>query len=78
MILSNSTFAVKTQHGNTIVYSLQPQHLNDIPNTTLRERCMMYGQQIAVCIGGQWFKPEAKQKIDDVRAIALLERVPFA
>ena len=78
MILSNSQFLVKTQYGNSIVYSLQPQHLNDIPNSTLSERCMMYGEQLAVKHNNQWFKPGMKTIIDDAKLIALLERVPNA
>ena len=78
MILSDSTFAVKTQHNNVIVYSLQPQHLNDTPNTSLRERCMMYGEQLAVCHQGEWFKVGMRDPITDLRTIALLERVSEA
>jgi len=78
MILSDSTFAVKTEHGNVIVYSLQPQHLNETPNSTLRERCMMYGRQIAVQHRGEWFNVGMKTPIEDLRTIALLERVPDA
>ena len=78
MILSDSTFAVKTEHGNVIVYALQPQHLNETPNSTLRERCMMYGRQIAVNHAGEWFNVGMKTKIEDLRTIALLERVSDA
>ena len=78
MILSNSLFLVHTQHGNAIVYSLQPQHLNDVPNTTLVERCMMYGERLAVKHNGEWFKPGMKTAINDIKTIALLERVPNA
>lgn len=78
MILSNSTFSVLTEHGNTIVYSLQPQHLNDIPGTELAERCRLYGHQLAVFHAGQWFKPGMREPITDVRTVALLERVPAA
>ena len=78
MILSDSTFAVKTEHNNVIVYSLQPQHLNETPHSTLRERCMMYGKQLAVCHAGEWFNVGMKTPIADLRTIALLERVPDA
>lgn len=77
MILSDSTFMVHTDHGR-IVYSLQPQHLCDRPGSTLRDRCIGQGQQLAVFNQGQWYKPGMRDLIDDARAIALLERVPTA
>lgn len=77
MVLSNSTFCVITDHG-AIVYSVQPRHLNDRPGSTLRERCMMWGEQLAVLNQGQWYKPGMREPINDVRTIALLERVPMA
>lgn len=77
MILSNSTFKVTTDHGQ-IVYSLQPQHLNDRPGTTLRERCVMWGEQLAVYNAGQWYRPGMREQITDARTVALLERVADA
>jgi hypothetical protein len=77
-ILSNSTFSVVLNSGNRAVYSVQPQHLNDIPGSTLSERARFYGEQLAVEIGGQWYKTGAKEPITDLRLIALLERVPDA
>ena len=77
MILSNSTFLVNTDHGR-IVYSIQPQHLNDRPGTTLRDRCMDYGEQLAVFNNGQWYRPGMRELISDARAVALLERVAEA
>ena len=61
-----------------IVYSIQPQHLIDRPGSTLRERCMDYGHQMAVCNAGQWYRPGMREPIIDARTIALLERVPNA
>ena len=75
MILSDSTFLVNTDHGR-IVYSVQPQHLNDRLGTTLRDRCMDYGEQLAVFNQGNWYKPGMRELISDARTIALLERVP--
>jgi hypothetical protein len=77
MILSDSTFLVITEHGK-IVYSVQPQHLNERPGSTLRERCIMWGSQLAVFNNGQWYKPGMREQIDNIRTIALLERVPMA
>ena len=78
-VLSNSTFSVVLDNsGNRAVYSVQPQHLNDIAGTTLSERARFYGEQLAVQIGGQWYKTGAKELITDLRLIALLERAPGA
>ncbi len=77
MILSNSTFLVHTEHGR-IVYSLQPQHLNDRPGSTLRDRCVSFGEQLAVFNQGQWYRPGMRKLISDARTIALLERVSEA
>jgi len=77
MILSNSTFLVHTEHGR-IVYSLQPQHLNDRPGSTLRDRCVSFGEQLAVFNQGQWYRPGMRELISDARTIALLERVSEA
>lgn len=77
-ILSDSTFLVFLPSGNRAVYSVQPQHLNDIPGTTLAERARMWGEQLAVEMGGCWYKRGGKEEITDPRTIALLERCPEA
>ena len=64
--------------GNRAVYSVQPQHLNDIPGTTLAERARMWGEQLAVELGGTWYKRGGKEEITDPRTIALIERCPEA
>ena len=78
MILSDTCFLCILPSGNSAVYAVQPQHLNDRPGTTLRSRAIEYGQQLAVCLDGRWFKPGAKEEITDLRTIALLERCPEA
>lgn len=77
MFTSDSTFLVHTDHGR-IVYSVQPHHLIDRPGSTLRERAMDYGTQLAVFNQGQWYRPGTREQITDARTIALLERVPQA
>lgn len=77
MFTSDSTFLVNTDHGR-IVYSVQPHQLIDRPGSTLRERAMDYGTQLAVFNQGQWYKPGMREAITDRRTIALLERVPNA
>jgi hypothetical protein len=73
MSISNSIFKVITDHGQ-IVYSLQPQHLNQIEGTTLREKCICYGEQLAVKNQNQWYKSGMKEKITDMKLIELLEQ----
>lgn len=77
MVISDSTFLVHTDHGR-IVYSLQPQHLNDRPGSTLRDRCIGQGRQLAHAVGEKWYRPGGWSEITDARTIALLERVPSA
>ena len=77
MIITDPMFLVHTDHGR-IVYSVSPQHLIDRPGTTLRERCICYGDQMAVCNDGQWYRPGMREPITDKRTIALLERVSDA
>lgn len=75
-ILSDSTFIVTQADGNRAVYSLQPQHLNDIPGTTLAERVLKHGRTLAVEINGRWHN--GVDEITDLRTIALIERCPQA
>jgi hypothetical protein len=77
MVIGDSMFLVNTDHGS-IIYSVQPHQLIDRPGSTLRERAMMYGTQIAVSNQGQWYRPGMREVITDKRTIALLERVPQA
>jgi len=77
MVIGDSMFLVNTEHGS-IVYSVQPHQTIERPGSTLRERAMMYGTQIAVSNQGQWYKPGMREEITDRRTIALLERVPAA
>jgi len=77
MVLGDPMFLVTTDHGR-IVYSVQPHRTIDQPGSTLRERAMMYGEQLAVFNQGQWYKPGMREEITDRRTIALLERVPAA
>ena len=75
MAFIDSTFLVNTDHGR-IVYSVQPHQLIDRPGSTLRERAMNYGAQMAVFNQGQWYKPGMRETITDRRTIELLERLP--
>ena len=76
--LSDSIFNVVLPSGNRAVYSVQPQHLNDRPGTTLAERARDYGTQLAHEHDGRWYKPGGWTEITDPRTITLLERSPEA
>lgn len=75
--LSNSIFALVLPSGQRAVYSVQPQHINDRPDTTLRDRVAAHGSLLAYEQGGQWFRPGGYE-ITDHRTIVLLERSPDA
>ena len=77
MIRNDPMFLVHTDHGR-IVYSVTPQHLIDRPGSTLRDLCICYGEQMAVCNADQWYRPGMREPITDKRFIALLERVSDA
>lgn len=73
-VLSNSLVLVTLTSGNRAVYDVQPQHMprDDIPYSI--DWPQMYGTQIAVNLSGDWYKSGLKEKITDLRTIALLER----
>ena len=77
-ILSTTCLLCTLPSGNKAVYAVQPQHLNDRPNSTLNQRAIEYGEQIAVRLGDSWFKVGGREEITDLRTIALLERCPDA
>lgn len=77
-ILSTTCLLCTLPSGNKAVYAVQPQHLNDRPNSTLNQRAIEYGEQIAVRFGDSWFKVGGREEITDLRTIALLERCPEA
>jgi hypothetical protein len=74
MIIGESLFNVCLPSGNRAVYSVQPQHIprDDIPESF--NWPILYGKQIAVEFDGTWH--DGKNKITDLKTIALLERVP--
>ena len=75
--LSDTILLVTLPSGNRAVYAVQPQHINlQHWGATLNQVAIEHGRQLAVCIGGDWFKPGAQEPITDHRTIALLERSP--
>lgn len=77
-VLSNTVLRVVLPSGNAAVYSVQPQHLNDLPGTTLNQRAIERGEQLAHEHDGRWYKRGGWEEITDLRTIALLERAPSA
>lgn len=73
-ILSDTCLQCRLPSGNKAVFALQPQHLNDVPGTTLNQRAIQYGTQIAHEKDGDWFEPGGWTQITDLKTIALLER----
>ena len=77
-VLSDAILLARLPSGNSAVYSLSPQHVNDRPGSTLNQRCIDHGTQLAHWQGGRWFKPGGWVEILDLRTIALLERAAEA
>lgn len=74
--ISATAVMVTLDCGNKAVYLTEPQHM---PRDDVAESChwpSMYGKQLAVNIGGDWYRPGGGELIDDLRTIALLERAP--
>jgi hypothetical protein len=76
VILSDSIFALIEANGDASVYSVQPQHLNDYPGSTLAARVREHGRLIASKTDGRWHRQG--QEVTDNRTISLLERTPTA
>ena len=73
-VLSDSIFQARLPSGNVAVYSLQPHHVNDRPGSTLNQRCIEQGKQLAHQHGDHWYRPGGWEQITDLRTIVLLER----
>ena len=82
MSLSNTLLRVTLPSTNQAVYEVQPQHLNEQEGTTLRERAMWFGKQIAVCLSGEWYDRSgpggALRKITDPKTWAALQQITEA
>jgi len=76
--LSPTCFLVTLPSANKAVYEVQPQHINDIPGSTLNERAIMHGRQIAHELDGRWYRPDGWTEVTDLKLIALFERCPEA
>ncbi len=77
-VINESLFSVVLPSGNRAIYSVQPQHLNDYPGSTLTQRAIEYGAQIAHEKAGRWYRPGAWDEITDARTLALIDRCPDA
>lgn len=84
-VVSDSAFLVRLPSGGQAVYSLRPEQVSapDMTGpagspTTLSERSICHGVQVAHEKDGRWYKPGGWDEITDLRTIALLERAPNA
>jgi hypothetical protein len=75
--ISETLFSVVLPSGDRAIYSVQPQHLNDYPGSTLRQRAIEHGSPIAHEKKGRWYRPGGEE-ITDIRTLALIERCPDA
>lgn len=73
-VLSDSILLAVLPSGNHAVYSLSPQHVNDHPGSTLNQRCIEQGRQLAHQHGHKWYGAGGWDEITDLRTLALLER----
>lgn len=77
-VISDSLFIVRLPSGNRALYAIQPHRLIDYPGSTLNQRAIDYGEQIAHELNGKWFKPGGWIEITDIKTLALIERNPEA
>ncbi len=76
--ISDSIFSVVLPSGNKAIYSVQPQHLNDYPGSTLTQRAIEWGTQLAHEKSGKWYQPGGWVEITDTRTLVLIDRCPDA
>jgi len=76
-VINESMFMVVLPSGNKAIYSVQPHHLIDRPGSTLSQRAIEYGEQIAHENGGKWYRRGGWIEITDNRTLALIERCPL-
>lgn len=77
-VLTDSIFMVRLPSGNRAIYSVQPHHLIDRPGSTLTERAIEHGRQLAHEANGQWYQPGGWIEITDQKTVAMIERSPWA
>lgn len=77
-VISDSIFLVRLPSGHRAVYAVQPHHLIERPGSTLTQRAIDYGQQLAHEHDGRWYRPGGLEEITDVKTLALIERCPEA
>lgn len=77
-VINDAIFNVRLPSGNRAVYSVPPHLLIDRPGSTLTQRAIEYGQQIAHEAEGRWYRPGAWVEINDARTLALIDRCPEA
>ncbi len=83
MSLSNTILRVTLPSGAQALYEVEPQHLNERPNSTLNERAISFGRQLAVENAGCWYdrahgNSSWSSPIADPKAIAAIEAITTA
>lgn len=61
--------------GNQAIYSVQPHILIERPGSTLNERAIDYGQQLAHALDGRWYMPGGWVEITDKKTLGLIDRL---
>ena len=73
-VIGDTLLNVVLPSGNRALYSVGPQHVprDDIPNSYLWPH--MYGHQVAVELNGDWYRSGLREKITDLKTLALIDR----
>lgn len=77
--MKNETLlSVLLPSGNQAIYSVQPHILIERPGSTLNQRVIDYGEQLAHSLEGHWYLPGGWVEITDKKTIGLIDRCPHA
>ena len=77
-MVNETLLSVMLPSGNRAIYSVQPHILIDRPGSTLNQRAIEYGQQMAHAVADRWYLPGGWVEITDKKTLALIDRCPHA